>query len=238
MPLVRQQADSHPGDVFALFYSILCLTQRLLLGYLALWERFMSQIAPMAARLPYMTSQGNHERDWGNSVIRNATLQVTDTGGRGPTPYATDLKYGGTPSGGECGVPMQARFRMPTPGGVSQDDGWYSFDQGSVHFVVINTEMHCGPRTRQLVWIEEDLSGVNRNITPWVVLMGHRQMYGDSYNCPPGPWQVCCVDDTSLCRGDNSHWRDCHLMAPLVPVLGVSIGINRGCRQNDSLADG
>ena len=26
-------------------------------GYLALWERFMSQIAPLAGRLPYMTTQ-------------------------------------------------------------------------------------------------------------------------------------------------------------------------------------
>ena len=28
------------------------------------------------------------------------------------------------------------------------------------------------------------------------------------------------------------------LMAPPVPLVVVSLGINRGCRQNDSLADG
>jgi hypothetical protein len=64
--------------------------------------------------------------------------------------------------------------------------------------------MHCGPASRQLDWVEQDLSSVNRSRTPWVVLMGHRQMYGSSYNCPFGPWQVCCVDDASLCRGDNA----------------------------------
>ena len=29
-------------------------------------------------------------------------------------------------------------------------------------------------------------------------------MYASSYNCPFGPWQVCCVDDSSLCRGENA----------------------------------
>ena len=31
---------------------------------------------------------------------------------------------------------------------------------------------------------------------------------------------------------------DCHLMAPPVFFVGVPTGINRGCHQNDSLADG
>ena len=38
--------------------------------------------------------------------------------------------------------------------------------------------------------------------------------------------------------GGSSRRRDCHLMAPPVPLSGVSIAINRGCHQNDSLADG
>ena len=38
--------------------------------------------------------------------------------------------------------------------------------------------------------------------------------------------------------GHDSRRRVCHLMAPPVPLLGVSIGKNRGCQQNDSLADG
>ena len=39
-------------------------------------------------------------------------------------------------------------------------------------------------------------------------------------------------------QGGNSRRRDCHLMAPPVSLVGVSIGINRGCHQNDSLAGG
>ena len=36
-----------------------------------------------------------------------------------------------------------------------------------------------------------------------------------------------------------SRRRDCHSAAPHpLPLLGVSIGMERGCQQNDSLADG
>ena len=35
-----------------------------------------------------------------------------------------------------------------------------------------------------------------------------------------------------------SRRRGCHLMAPPLPLVGVSIWINRGCHENDSLADG
>jgi 3',5'-cyclic AMP phosphodiesterase CpdA len=40
----------HPGD---LAYAT---------GYESEWDRFMEQISPLAARAPYMTGQGNHER--------------------------------------------------------------------------------------------------------------------------------------------------------------------------------
>jgi hypothetical protein len=52
---------------------------------------------------------------------------------------------------------MQARFVMPTPPGVSQDDGWYSFDQGSVHVVAVR---HRGVNTDIVHGVNTDL-GVN-----------------------------------------------------------------------------
>ena len=55
--------------------------------------------------------------------------------------------------------------------------GWYSFDLGSAHFIMINTEFHCGPGSDQIKWVTDDLHSVNRSVTPWVIFMGHRQMY-------------------------------------------------------------
>jgi hypothetical protein len=162
------------------------------------WDRFMEQIEPLSSYVPYMTGQGNHERDFpgsGNSI-------------------------GAGDSGGECGVPTQARFHMPTceqpntspcigkrfqeghqsatapkqrtahsavvlgaadarrlgPVG-SADDGWWSIEQGPVHMLTVNTEMSSSDGSRQLQFVAADLAAVNRSKTPWVVVLGHRQMY-------------------------------------------------------------
>lgn len=40
-------------------------------------------------------------------------------------------------SGGECGVPYETYFPMPTP---AKDKPWYSIEQGPVHFTVMSTE--------------------------------------------------------------------------------------------------
>lgn len=168
----------HPGD---LAYAT---------GYESEWDRFMSQISMMAARAPYMTGQGNHERDF---------------------PLSGSISIGSGDSGGECGVPTQARFQMPVcpqpntapcigapaskappalefeagaaagsgPVG-SGNDGWYSFEQGSVHFVMINTEMPSLNGSRQFQFLEADLAAVDRSKTPWVFVHGHRQMYSGS----------------------------------------------------------
>lgn len=40
-------------------------------------------------------------------------------------------------SGGECGIPYETYFPMPTSG---KDKPWYSIELGTVHFTVISTE--------------------------------------------------------------------------------------------------
>ena len=63
-------------------------------------------------------------------------------------------------SGGECGVPTQMRFPMPTPS-HRQDEGWYSFEQGPVHFVMLDTEMLTGNGSAQFAFIDADLRAVS-----------------------------------------------------------------------------
>ncbi|GER31511.1 purple acid phosphatase 24 [Striga asiatica] len=69
-------------------------------GFLVEWDYFLSLISTLASRVPYMTSIGNHERNYMDS----ASLYKT------------------TDSGGECGVPYETYFPMPTPG---KDRPWH-----------------------------------------------------------------------------------------------------------------
>ena len=116
----------------------------------------MTAIEPLASKVPFMTAYGNHEQDCPNSTT---FFTLND-------------------SGGECGLPTKSRFRMPTG---AQQHGWYSFEQGPVHFLIMNTEMDASPGTPQYKFILNDLRSVNRSVTPWVVFGGHRPMYSSPY---------------------------------------------------------
>ena len=143
-------------------------------GYATKWDRFVEMVEPVASRVPYMTCDGNHERDWAGS------------GASGPFEGQRD-------SGGECGVPTAARFIMPgvennkapavkreqasTSSVTGAAGGWYSFDSGVVHVAMINTEFDLSENSDQHSWLASDLAGVDRLKTPWTLVAGHRQFY-------------------------------------------------------------
>ncbi|GAB2302313.1 hypothetical protein Dimus_036327 [Dionaea muscipula] len=121
-------------------------------GFLVEWDFFLDMITCMASQVPYMTAIGNHERDY----IDSGSIYITPD------------------SGGECGVPYETYFPMPTS---AKDKPWYSIEMGPVHFTVISTEHDWRVGTEQYDWIQSDLASVNRSITPWVIFAGHRPMY-------------------------------------------------------------
>ncbi|RYG57137.1 hypothetical protein EON66_01105, partial [archaeon] len=62
----------------------------------------------------------------------------------------------------------------------SNSNLWYSYNDGLVHFVVIDTELYTEGGTpdqiaAQLQWLQNDLAAVDRSVTPWVIAYGHQQ---------------------------------------------------------------
>lgn len=131
------------------------------------WDYFHAQVEPVASLIPWQVGVGNHEYDWPTQSFRPSWSN-----------YGTD-------SGGECGVPYSRRFRTAGP---DQPDGeanmWYSFDHGSIHVAVFSTEHDFSPSSPQFKWLEQDLASVDRSVTPWLLVTGHRPMYSSSAgNC-------------------------------------------------------
>ncbi|PNW76719.1 hypothetical protein CHLRE_11g468500v5 [Chlamydomonas reinhardtii] len=126
-------------------------------GFSTQWDNFMQQIEPVAAAMPYMVTPGNHERDWP---------------GTGDAFVVED-------SGGECGIPFEARFPMPYPG---KDKMWYAFEYGPVFFLQYSTEHRFGPGSEQYQFMVKTLASVDRRRTPWLVVGGHRPIYVASTN--------------------------------------------------------
>ncbi|GFH07435.1 purple acid phosphatase [Haematococcus lacustris] len=129
------------------------------------WGSFMSSIEPLASRVPYMVSVGNHEYDFTGSTA-NDLSGVKDS-------YHPKWGNFGDDSGGECGAMVARRFSMPSHPSFNSPF-WYAFDYGSVHFTMISTEHDISPGSRQYKWLEANLAGVDRCKTPWVVVGMHR----------------------------------------------------------------
>lgn len=133
------------------------------------WEAWLSMIEPAASRWPLMVSVGNHEYDY---LLDSS---VKDPSGAQSSYHPVWGNFG-LDSAGECAVPVVKRFQMPSTG---NSVFWYSYDSGLVHTVVLSSEHDLGTHTEQHKWLRNDLSMVNRTLTPWVVVELHRPLYED-----------------------------------------------------------
>ena len=98
-------------------------------------------------------------------------------------------------------------FRMPSSESGGLENFWYSFDHGMSHFIQLDTETDLGHHlvapdepggvekedsgpfasymNQQIDWLRQDLAGVDRTKTPWVIVAGHR------------PWYISVTNDSS-----------------------------------------
>ena len=133
------------------------------------WDSWFREISPVSTRVPYHVCLGNHEFDYPGQSFKPKLFT-----------YKTD-------SGGECGIPYDRRFNMPGPEFKTIGDFltgsrniYHSRNVGLVHFVMISTEHDMTVGSEQYNWLEDDLSSVNRTLTPWVVFAQHRPLYGNT----------------------------------------------------------
>ncbi|KAI5924945.1 Metallo-dependent phosphatase-like protein [Camillea tinctor] len=184
----------HPGD-FAYADDWIEKAKNLLDGenaFEAILEQFYDQLAPIAARKPYMASPGNHEADcqeipYTSALCPDGQKNFTDFMNRfGRTMPSA---FPSTSANDTAKVSANKAQMLANP------PFWYSFEYGMVHFVMINTEtdfddapdapggsahLDSGPfgyAGQQLEFLAADLASVDRSVTPWVLVGGHRPWY-------------------------------------------------------------
>jgi len=151
----------HPGDLGYAMSS----------GYI--WDVWGMLVAPIAARVPYMVTVGNHEYDHAGARAESS----------GAPPGGWHPPWGnlGDDSHGECGVPVAARFNGTgsADAAVLGANGvfWYSFEEGGVHVVMLSSEHDWTVGSRQYAWLAADLGSVDKRATPYIVLATHRMLY-------------------------------------------------------------
>ncbi|KAL3475534.1 Metallo-dependent phosphatase-like protein [Aspergillus californicus] len=192
----------HPGD-FAYADDWFLSLGNLFDGenaYQAILENFYDQLAPIAGRKPYMASPGNHEA---------ACQEIPHTSGLCPDGQKnfTDFmhRFGQTmpTSFDSISSNYSAQVLANKARELAEPPFWYSFEYGMAHIVMINTEtdfedapsgkggsagLNGGPfgaTDQQLEFLELDLASVDRSVTPWVIVAGHRPWYTAGTACTP-----------------------------------------------------
>ncbi|RSL58243.1 hypothetical protein CEP54_007857 [Fusarium duplospermum] len=193
----------HPGDL-AYADDWFLKPKNLLHGeqaYQAILEEFYNQLAPIAGRKPYMVSPGNHEAACEEVPLLNL---LCPEGQKNFTDFMN--RFGRTMPQAFVSTSSDdtARVNANKAKQLANPPFWFSFEYGMVHVVMIDTEtdfpdapdapggsanLNSGPfgsPNQQLQFLEADLASVDREVTPWVVVAGHRPWYttGDD-GCKP-----------------------------------------------------
>ncbi|GAM17445.1 hypothetical protein SAMD00019534_006200, partial [Acytostelium subglobosum LB1] len=160
-PLARKLGKSSPtGDNIPPPWSVLHIGDlSYARGYGYIWDVWHEAIQGPAAMAPYMVSIGNHEYDYYGA------------------PFMPEWADYGHDSGGECGVPYNARFHMPGAEGMPSQNIWFSYDNGPIHFTQASFEHDFTIGSPQYQWLEQDMATIDRTKTPWLVFSAHRPMY-------------------------------------------------------------
>jgi len=81
---------------------------------------------------------------------------------------------------GEAWVSYNARYPMPYQQSGSVSNLWWSRDVGPVHLIGLCSYAETAPGSLQYEWLSEDLSSIDRSVTPWVIVMMHAPWYNSN----------------------------------------------------------
>ncbi|CAI5482846.1 unnamed protein product [Closterium sp. Yama58-4] len=112
------------------------------------WDTWQELIQPAASLRPWMTAPGNHEDE-------------ADEGAPSLNPFKA----------------YNLRWPMPAAASGSSSNLFYSFDSGSIHWVVLSCYNDYSQGSAQYNWLQADLSKVNRSVTPWLIAVFHEAWY-------------------------------------------------------------
>lgn len=146
-----------------------------------LWDSYAEMVEPLAQRIPWMVCAGNHEIEYNGTDYSNLFLAF-QTRYRMPEIKSYEL--------GEIVIPSTTSpytgkpycnpsiFQME----YNYGNSFYSFESGLVHVIYLNPYTLSSPDSVQYKWLHSDLLEVNREKTPWIIVVMHCPWYSSNKN--------------------------------------------------------
>lgn len=192
-------------------------------AYEAILETFYDQLAPIAGSKVYMASPGNHEADC--EELGTPAIEATcPTGQKNFTDF--NIRFGNNmPTAfGSTSSNLPAKIAANKAAQLALPPFWYSFEYGMVHVTMIDTEtdfpnapdepfgtsgLDGGPfgySGQQVDFLAADLASVDRSVTPWLIVAGHRPWYSTG-------------GQSNICKACQAAFE------PLMYQYGVDLGV-------------
>ncbi|KUI65278.1 Acid phosphatase [Cytospora mali] len=192
-------------------------------AYEAILEEFYNQLSPISSRKVYMASPGNHEADC--EELGTLTIEaVCPEGQKNFTDFRVRFGQNMPTAFGSTSSNNAAKVNANKAKMLANPPFWYSFEYGMVHVTMIDTETdftnapdlpygsseldggNFGYTGQQVDFFEADLASVDRTVTPWLIVAGHRPWYSTG-----GRSNIC-----SACQD---------AFEPLMYKYGVDLGV-------------
>ncbi|CAH8385039.1 unnamed protein product [Eruca vesicaria subsp. sativa] len=134
------------------------------------WDSYGRFVEPSAAYQPWIWAAGNHEIDYAPSIGETQAFK-----------------------------PYKNRYHVPYRASKSTSPLWYSIKRASAYIIVLSSYSAFDKYTPQNSWLESELKKVNREETPWLIVLvhspwynsnGYHYMEGESMRVTFEPWFV------------------------------------------------
>lgn len=144
-----------------------------------LWDTYGEMIEPLSKRVPWMVCAGNHEIEFNGTDYNNL---YTAFEARYQMPYARQAEFGEVIIKSDINPNINMPYCTPSifQSEYNYGNSFYSFSSGLAHFIYLNPYSNTNMTSTQYKWLYNDLIQIDRNVTPWVIVIMHCPWYSSN----------------------------------------------------------
>lgn len=146
-----------------------------------LWDRYGTLIQDLSKTKSWMVGPGNHEIEFYEYANQEQTLFLAYES-RYKMPAIKPAEYGDIIINSSINPHTQQYYCTPSIFLAEYDYGnsFYSFEIGLSHIIYLNPYTRSDKDSKQYKWFLDDVSGIDRDKTPWVIVIMHCPWYNSN----------------------------------------------------------
>ena len=125
------------------------------------WDHWFELIEPLISQIPMQVAPGNHEIECDENVF---------------LPYETRFHMPSQPPIIDHSASCDSNY-TDTTYSYEYGNSYYAFTQGLTRVIVLNSYASISPESKQYHWLQHQLSNIQREKTPWILVMVHVPLY-------------------------------------------------------------